>query len=51
MGQYKFRIIYTPGKENNIADGLNRRPNLYQEKAETKRAIFKENNRNIIPIQ
>ena len=50
LGQYKFRITYTPGKDNQTADGLSRRPDLYQEKTETERAILRQTNNGLIPI-
>ena len=31
LGQYKFRIVYTPGKDNGRADALSRRPDLTQQ--------------------
>ena len=52
LGQYKFRITYTPGKDNAIADGLSRRPDLYEQKTITNSAILKfDKQRNLVPVQ
>lgn len=51
LGQYKFRITYTPGKDNQTADGLSRRPDLYQEKAENNVAILQQRNNTLVPVQ
>ena len=43
LGQYKFKILYTPGKENGRADALSRRKDLAGDKIKTYSAILKEN--------
>jgi hypothetical protein len=43
LGQYKFRILYTPGKENGRADALSRRHDLAGEKTINKFAILGKN--------
>lgn len=43
LGQYKFKIVYTPGKENGRADALSRRHDVVGKKTEVKEAIFKIN--------
>jgi transposase InsO family protein len=40
LGQYKFKILYTPGKENGRADALSRRHDLAGEKTINKAAIL-----------
>jgi len=42
LGQYKFTIRYTPGKENGRADALSRRSDL-MDKEETRKSILKIN--------
>jgi len=42
LGQYKFRIVYTPGKENGRADALSRMDNN-GEKVKTYSAILRQN--------
>jgi transposase InsO family protein len=44
LGQYKFKILYTPGKENGRADALSRRHDLAGEKTINKFAILGKNN-------
>ena len=41
LGQYKFKIIYTPGKDNGRADALSRRYDIAGTKTIVKGAIFK----------
>ena len=43
LGQYKFKIQYTPGKENGRADALSRRSDLMQDKKITNHSILKIN--------
>jgi hypothetical protein len=43
LGQYKFKILYTPGKENGRADALSRRHDLVGEKTINKFAILGKN--------
>ena len=40
LGQYKFKILYTPGKDNGRADALSRRHDLAREKTVNKFAIL-----------
>jgi hypothetical protein len=40
LSQYKFKILYTPGKENGRADALSRRHDLAGEKTINKFAIL-----------
>lgn len=40
LGQYKFKILYTPGKENGRADALSRRHDLAGEKTVNTAAIL-----------
>jgi len=51
LGQYKFKITYTPGKDNTTADGLSRRPDLCAEKTETRQAVLKETSDGLRPVQ
>ena len=44
LSQYKFKILYTPGKENGRADALSRRHDLAGEKTINKFAILGKNN-------
>jgi hypothetical protein len=43
LSQYKFKILYTPGKENGRADALSRRHDLAGEKTINKAAILRFN--------
>lgn len=43
LGQYKFKIVYTPGKDNGRADALSRRHDLAGEKTINKFAILGTN--------
>ena len=43
LGQYKFKILYTPGKDNSRADTLSRRSNLAGTKTINKFAILRKN--------
>jgi hypothetical protein len=43
LGQYKFRIVYTPGKDNGRADALSRRHDIVGKKTKVEIAILKEN--------
>ena len=43
LGQYKFRIVYTPGKENGRADALSRRPDIAGTKEIINTAILRIN--------
>jgi hypothetical protein len=43
LGQYKFKIVYTPGKDNGRADALSRRHNIAGTKEIIKSAILKTN--------
>jgi hypothetical protein len=43
LGQYKFRILYTPGKENGRADALSHQHDLAGEKTINKFAILRVN--------
>ena len=52
LGQYKFKITYTPGKDNQVADSLSRRQDLYQQRSDDNRAIFeKDSQGNLMPLQ
>ena len=42
LGQYKFKILYTPGKDNGRADALSRRTDLMETKDVTERPILKQ---------
>jgi ABC-type hemin transport system substrate-binding protein len=44
LGQYKFKIVYTLGKDNGRADALSQRPNIASTKIITNTAILKINN-------
>lgn len=43
LGQYKFKIVYTPGKDNGRADALSRRHDIIGKKTEVHMAILKQN--------
>jgi hypothetical protein len=43
LGQYKFKIIYTPRKDNGRADALSRRADLIQDKDVTEKLILQKN--------
>lgn len=43
LGQYKFTILYTPGRENARADALSRRPDYLEGKEPISHAILKQN--------
>jgi ribonuclease HI len=43
LGQYKFKILYTPGKDNGRADALSRRNDLARTKTINKFAILGKN--------
>ena len=52
LGQYKFKIQYTPGKENGRADALSRRSDYMEEKDVTRRPILKkEADGSLVPHQ
>ena len=44
LGQYKFKIIYTPGKNNGKTDAFNRKSNHMEYKNNTKTPVFKQKN-------
>ena len=44
LGQYKFKILYTPRKDNGRADVLSRQHDLAREKTVNKLAILSINN-------
>ena len=44
LGQYKFKIIYTPGKNNGKADAFSRKSNHMECKNNTKTPVFKQKN-------
>jgi hypothetical protein len=44
LGQYKFKIVYTLGKDNGRADALSRRHNIARTKEIIDTAILKVNN-------
>jgi hypothetical protein len=44
LGQYKFKIVYTPGKDNGRADALSRRHDIAGTKEIVDTAILKVNN-------
>ena len=44
LGQYKFKILYTPGKDNGRADALSRRHDLAGSKTINESAILRINN-------
>jgi transposase InsO family protein len=43
LGQYKFRIVYTPGKDNGRADALSRRHDIVGKKTNVSQAILSQN--------
>jgi hypothetical protein len=43
LGQYKFKVVYTPGKDNGRADALSRRPDIAGTKEIINTAILKVN--------
>ena len=43
LGQYKFKICYTPGKDNGRADALSRRTDYMKDKAIFNQAILRRN--------
>jgi hypothetical protein len=43
LGQYKFKVVYTPGKDNGRADALSRRPDIAGTKETINTAILKIN--------
>jgi len=43
LGQYKFKIVYTPGKDNSRADGLSRRPDYMESKEKFEHSILRTN--------
>lgn len=43
LGQHKFRIVYTPGKDNDRADRLSRRPDYMESKEVFEHSILKTN--------
>jgi len=43
LGQHKFKIVYTPGKDNGRADALSRRHDVMGKKTNVEMAILKEN--------
>lgn len=43
LGQYKFKIVYTPGKDNGRADGLSRRPDYMESKEKFEHSILRTN--------
>jgi hypothetical protein len=43
LGQYKFKILYTPGKENGRADALSRRHDIAGTKEIINTSILKIN--------
>ena len=50
LGQYKFKIHYTLGKENGRADALSRRSNYIENKDSNERAILRqENDGSLVP--
>ena len=52
LGQYKFKITYTPGKDNGRADALSRRSDHMEEKNVTERPILKkEADGSLVPHQ
>ena len=52
LGQYKFKILYTPGKDNSRADALSQQHNLAREKTVNKFAILSVNNNRLLgPLQ
>ena len=44
LGQYKFKIIYTPNKNNGKANAFSRRSNHMECKNNTKTPVFKQKN-------
>ena len=52
LGQYKFKITYTPGKDNGRADALSRRSDHMEEKNVTERPILRrESDGSLVPHQ
>ena len=52
LGQYKFKIQYTPGKDNGRADALSRRSDHMQMKDITTQPILKqENDGSLVPVR
>jgi hypothetical protein len=48
LGQYKFKILYTLGKDNSRADALSQRSNLAGTKTINKHAILRVNQDSIL---
>ena len=52
LGQYKFKILYTPGKDNGRADALSRRTDHMESKDITEKPILKqEKDGSLVPTQ
>ena len=52
LGQYKFRILYTPGRDNGRADTLSRRTDLMENKDITDHPILKQQkDGSLVPAQ
>ena len=43
LGQHKFKIVYTPRKDNGRADALSRRADLIQDKDVTEKTVLRKN--------
>ena len=50
LGQYKFKIIYTPNKNNGKTDAFSRRSNHIKYKNSTKTPVFKQKNNGFFTI-
>jgi hypothetical protein len=48
LGQYKFKIVYTLGKDNSRADALSRRHDIARTKEIINTAILKVNNNRML---
>ena len=50
LEQYKFKIVYTPRKDNGRVDALSRRHNIVETKKVINTAILKVNNNGLLEL-